>query len=93
MADGVSEWEPSVRELSLAECLASGLPLTKACAAAGVPYRTGQNWYQGDGKPEFIALVRELRQQVIALHHEKFANLIQAASRSRPGSVNDGNDR
>ena len=37
--------EPSVREMQLAELLATGITLRRACDGANIPYRTGQNWY------------------------------------------------
>src|SRR5437773_8127439 len=77
MTEELPGWEPSVREMQLAEQRAKGMPLTKACEAANIPYRTGQSWYPN--KPEFVGLVREMRQQMVAAQHEQFGKLLELA--------------
>ena len=77
---GVSSgWQPTVKQLQLAEALGSGYTLQKACEVAEVSYSTGHRWYSNPGKPEFIELVSELRHEAKRAYQERFSDLINLA--------------
>ena len=74
-----NEWVPSTAQLKLAQQLALGFSLLKSSEKAEVPYRTAQTWYHYPGKAEFIALVEELREEMVNRYEDNFGRVLNLA--------------
>ena len=72
----LTTWEPTDKQIVVAQFLRDGWSRQKAGDQAGVAWRTVQHWC--DSCPEFVAYVEGMRNEMLANQAQRFAKLLES---------------